>query len=617
MWNGNIKSVICTFCTNPEKQMKYIFCKSNNFHINKNKMTNIYSNIRRCTHRAMVMLLPLCGMASLASCDDFLSIKPLNDVVLENYWTEEKDAYSVLFSCYEQMNSNDCIQRMMIWGESRSDNMQVGSGTPNDMVQIFKENILETNPYANWQCFYNVINRCNTVIHYAPEVCAKDPNFTEAELRATIAEAVTLRSLAYFYLIRTFRDVPYVTEPSIDDSKSFRVPACKFEYVLDHIINDVEAVKDDAVIRFGEETGENTYRITRSACYALLADMYLWKGEWQKCIYNCDLVIAQKYIDYLVMFEKNPNSMSVELFGNYPLIPEAMTGSNEMGNAYDAIFGNDGGNSFETIFELASMGNRRGMTTTDNPVSKFYGNDATKTGQIGVPSYLFSDPSTSTNDYFTKTDCRRLENIYIDNNKGFISKYAVNDASITYSLTTGEMRSKLTYWNVPFVNWIVYRLTDVMLMRAEALVELAGDAEAGTSLTETQEKYYRDAFSCVSAVWKRANNKRVATTDTLVFSDYATSRITMEDLVLDERQRELMFEGKRWFDLVRLCMRDGNNARMLSKVVQKFQENGPAIRIKLSTQDILFWPYSRNELKVNPMLKQNPAYDTDKSEKNI
>ena len=562
-----------------------------------------------------MMAFPLCGVASLASCDDFLSIKPLNDVVLENYWTEEADVYSVLFSCYEQMNSRDCIQRMIIWGESRSDDMQAGSGTHNDINQIFKENILETNPYTNWLSFYTTINRCNTVIHYAPEVCAKDPNFTDAELRATIAEAVTLRSLAYFYLIRTFRDVPYVCEPSIDDSKSFRVPADKFEDVLDKIINDVEAVKNDAVIRYGENTAENTYRITRSACYALLADMYLWKGEWQKCIDNCDLVIAQKNADYQLMYEKNPDKMTVELFNGYPLIPEATTGSSEMGNAYKAIFSD--GNSFETIFELASQGNHISITTDDIPVAVFYGMDGRTTGQIGVPSYLFSDPSSATNDYFSKTDCRRLENITVDNNKGYVAKYAANETTITYSFATGEMRARMTYWNIPFVNWIVYRLTDVMLMRAEALVGLAGDVGTGSTPTETQTKCYRDAFSCVSAVWKRANNKRVATTDTLVYDDYATSRITMEDLIFDERQRELMFEGKRWFDLVRLCMRDGKNDRMLSKVVQKFQENGPAIRIKLSTQDILFWPYNRNELKVNPMLRQNPAYDTDKSEKNI
>ena len=589
-------------------------------------MINIYNNIKRYTRRAAVLALPLCGMASVASCNDFLSIKPLNEVVLENYWTEEADVYSVLFSCYESLNSSDCQKRMVIWGESRSDNMQAGANTPNDLNQIFKENILETNSYANWLSFYEVINRCNTVIHYAPEVCAIDPNFTEAELRATIAEAVTLRSLAHFYLIRTFRDVPYVNEPSIDDGKSYRVPADKFDYVLDRIIDDVEAIKNDAVIRYAETTMENKYRITRAACYALLADMYLWKGDWQKCIENCDLVINQKIAEYERDYQRNPSSVNLELFGKYPLYPESQSGSNTLGLAYNKIFPRTLTSStgmlstrlyFESIFELGNYGNNTGRMKSADPVPTFYGTRETKTGQIGVPAFLFSDPVSSTNDYFSKTDCRRLENISVQNNKGYISKYAVDEVTITTTLSNSDMKVNMEYDNNPSYNWIVYRLTDVMLMRAEALVELAGDVEPGSTLTETQEKYYRDAFSCVSAVWRRANNKRVAANDTLVFDDYASSRLTMENLILDERQRELMFEGKRWFDLVRFCLRDGNNTRMLSKVIPKFQENGPAIRIKLSTQDMLFWPYSRDEIKVNPYLKQNPAYETDKSEKNF
>lgn len=575
-------------------------------------MTNIYNNIKRYAHRTALIALPLCGMASLASCDDFLSIKPLNEVVLENYWTEEADVYSVLFSCYEKLESTDCIQRMVIWGESRSDNMQAGSNPSNDLNQVFKENILETSPYANWQSFYDVINRCNTVIHYAPEVCAIDPNYTDAELRATIAEAVTLRSLAHFYLIRAFRDVPYVSEPSIDDSKSFRVPLDKFDFVLDQIIKDVEAVADDAVIRYAEDSPENTYRITRSACYSLLADMYLWKGNWDKCIENCDKVIDQKIKDYNRAYEKNPDGMTVDLYGKYPLISESTEGSNQLGRAYEQLFSN--GNSFESIFELAFEGSQKAVS--NSTVSSFYGNSDRQTGQIGVPAYLFSDPVAATNDYFSKTDCRRLENIYISNNKGYVMKYAASETPITAMLTNGELKlGKVSYWNTPTTNWIIYRLTDVMLMRAEALVEKAGEVEAGSSLSEKQDSLYRQAFSCVSAVWKRANNKRVSTKDTLVYENYADSRIHMENLVLDERQRELMFEGKRWFDLVRLSLREGSNDRMLSKVVPKFQENGPAIRIKLSTQDILFWPYSRDEIKVNPFIKQNPAYDTDKSEK--
>ena len=36
--------------------------------------------------------------SSLTACDDFLSIVPLNEVVLENYWTEEADVTSVVNS---------------------------------------------------------------------------------------------------------------------------------------------------------------------------------------------------------------------------------------------------------------------------------------------------------------------------------------------------------------------------------------------------------------------------------------------------------------------------------------------------------------------------------------
>ena len=104
-------------------------------------------------------------MTALCSCSDFLSIEPQNEIVLENYWTEEADVNSVLNSCYAQLESADCVNRMLVWGELRSDNMTNGSGTAYNLQQILKENILETNGYTNWQSFYNVINRCNTVIY--------------------------------------------------------------------------------------------------------------------------------------------------------------------------------------------------------------------------------------------------------------------------------------------------------------------------------------------------------------------------------------------------------------------------------------------------------------------
>ena len=56
---------------------------------------------------------------SLVSCNDFLTLIPLNDVVLENFWTDKADVESVLLGAYAQLESSDCITRMSIWGEMR------------------------------------------------------------------------------------------------------------------------------------------------------------------------------------------------------------------------------------------------------------------------------------------------------------------------------------------------------------------------------------------------------------------------------------------------------------------------------------------------------------------
>mgnify|MGYP002526072520 CR=1 FL=1 len=158
-------------------------------------------------HIKSFLLVALLG-ASFTSCNDFLNLEPLNDIVLENFWTDKSDVESVLLGAYQGLEKSDCLLRMSVWGEMRSDNIVEGNGTGEDIRQICRENLLITNSYCKYNAFYDVVNRANTVLYFAPIVADKDPNFLIDELKAQEAEAIALRCLCYWYLIRAFHDVP-------------------------------------------------------------------------------------------------------------------------------------------------------------------------------------------------------------------------------------------------------------------------------------------------------------------------------------------------------------------------------------------------------------------------
>lgn len=565
---------------------------------------SISKHIKKPVLHGVLSVIALGGASAglLSSCSDFLDITPLNKVVLENFWTQKSEVNAVLMGCYESLESEESIIRMGVWGEMRSENILQGASIGNEYNEILNENILPTNSLTKWNVMYQTINRCNTVCHYAPMVQKKDPNYTINELNANIAEAAFIRDLCYFYLIRTFRDVPMSFEPTIDDTKVLQIPATPMNAALDSLIKDLESVKDYAVKRYVDDSKmsnseaarqayENSSRVTRVAIYALLADLNLWRGNYDETIKYCDLIIDFKKNQYKEKIAKIGDLTDMQEFAGIPLILEAPAGSVTCGNAYNEIFGT--GNSFESIFELYFRNNQQ---VKNKYVNEFFGKD--RLGSISGLSRYCKDAATGNSDLFTKNDCRVYATSENSNSRYAITKYVNSSVSMDIKNVTDEKSLKLSTsrGNAEYANWIIYRLTDVMLMKAEACI-LKGEAE------------YETAFTLINAVNKRAHNYTTsAAKDTLVFNDYRTSQEKMEQLLLDERNRELMFEGKRWYDLVRIAVRDGNNQRLVSEATKKYQDKVNALKIKLADPNIIFFPYNKDELKVNPFLKQNSAY---------
>lgn len=566
----------------------------------------------------------LCLLGGLASCSDFLDIKDPKEIVLEDFWKEKADVDGIVAGCYARMQSDDVIRRMMVWGEFRSENVAPGPGVNDDghLENLLKENITAMNAYTAWDGFYTVINRCNTVLKYAPEVAATDPGYTKSELKETIAEVSALRDLCYFYLIRTFRDVPYSTVAYTDDDQPMNLPATPFNAVLDSLILDLENVVGDARELYPVKTSGvipqyQTGRITKNAIHAMLCEMYLWKKDYDKCIEYADLVINFKKEYAKKLRQEGGGSAAfgsavVDNEGRMSGFPLVGNGSNNTyGTGYKTLFLD--GSTVESIFELIYNTENAGVSgiAANSAVGALYGNSSVTKGMV-IPSKAIVD----NNDIFEdvkKLDARMYENASLD--AECIVKYVYKNVTIvagtsstpsaTISVPFGYDTGKKVHYNGS--NWIIYRLPDIMLLKAEALCQKMQEGST-QEVIEYNRPLLDEAFFLVNAINKRSLCQ-TPLKDTLVRDDY-TTKVQMEELVMKERQRELMFEGKRWYDLVRRSMRDGNTDELVKAAQNRDGVDGSYLGTFFSKMDAIFWPYNIEETKVNKNLVQNPAFSS-------
>ena len=592
------------------------------------------------------MLITL-AVAGLSSCEDYLTITPTNKIVEEEFWEDKNDLKNALTACYLRLTRQDLMEKYIQWGEARGDNFEKRTGVNNtDMQNVMNANLISTNSMFDWTGFYNCINYCNKVLAHGPDIVSVDETFSNGDWQPMKAEAMTIRALCHYWLVRTFGDVPYVAQDFNNDSQDFVIGQRKQIEVLDSIIEDLEIAKDIAMVDYGN-TVENKGRITRKAVYALLADVYLWRAsykegnpeeaaggssalqDYQKCVEYCDYVINTMIDDYTTYIKKSGliiGGLTQDLTLEDLLYQNVASSNSVLGGVmtslssttpYNAIFGT--GNSHESIFELQfdSEDNVNNME-----LSMFWDASKSIAGTLVCSSALMSGIDTNPNSalpgsIFTKTDYRRWTTSMFtkaDQTEYPLAKYNLVMVSQYNGTTTNGMRDN-TLSNFIYessyqgthnsANWIFYRITDVMLMKAEAMVQISDD-----------EENLHNAFMLVREVFKRSNpyayQNTTSATDSLNFDNF-NNRADMTRLVLSERQREFVGEGKRWFDLVRYAQRNGSTVDMLKLLVRKYTDNQKAIEAKLASLKSLFSPIYTNEIKNNPLLQQNDVWGTSES----
>ena len=607
----------------------------------------------------------------MTSCEDYLTLYPTTSITEEEFWNTRNDVNNVRASAYYQLTQ--CTGKILAWGEFRSDNVEL-SDMSKANYRYMQEAVLQPSENLyDWSAFYKGINFCNKVLEHGQQMVDKgtDPSFTNIEWQPMKAEMVSLRALYYFYLVRSFRNVPFVRHSISTDAEALvaREKAVPGQEIMDSLIHEVEAVLPTAAINYGRNSS-NKGRWTRTSIHALLADMYLWragmvykgrekgfpvvneKGDtlsaaqekslatdlMKKTISHADYVIKEQMDEFkLNLALNNVPQDDKRRAQTYPLIQSEASSSGIFDAGYSDVLGSS--NSSESVFELQYDGvNVKNGVITE----MFYGNSGSggyKSGlMLANPSLFSKDAPVDPAKGYGRTDMRFVSYTLRNDesaktNAVSIVKGAAKSVFITFSGTAlGDITKSTGSYSMQeassqSTNWPVYRLSDMMTLKAEAMARLGG-----FGLPDYPE---RDTYRILDELFRRNN----PTADTVAASsnlfckrlrsykafkadddkDGTGWKKRYEDygsplkLAFNERQREFLGEGKRWYDIVRECEFRGATKDVLSDWVGL----SSVVRNRLRSLWSLYNPIYLEELKVNGkeygsktgQLTQNPAWE--------
>ncbi|MFD2162718.1 RagB/SusD family nutrient uptake outer membrane protein [Paradesertivirga mongoliensis] len=459
-----------------------------------------------------------------------LDKRPDSSLTRQDFFKTEDDANAALIGIYDALQS--CVGKFWMWGESRGDLISAGASGNNTYpyFQLFEPNRFDSNQrninILDWQSAYLLIGRANVVITDVPGITKKDNNFTEQESNSIVGQARFMRALAYYYLVRSFNEIPLVTVAPNSDAVDYRPFKTSPENILKSIEEDLAFAEQHVPVQYALAK-DTRGLVTKGAVNALQADVYLWEAK-----YDLSAAASKKVLDNQSLYNLVPGEDWLTIFS--------------LKNTNESIF--------EVQFDYTKL----------------------ETNDLRGVSGAYLVNNALIGDFTNEFDVIRGKDVTYFTG-GMFWKYT------GLSKTTDLRRPT----NDP--NFIIYRLPDVMLMRAEAL--------ANGTFEQKEE-----AIGLINEVRARAGIGLYE-----VSGGYSTE--TLVDYILKERAMELAMEGKRWFDLLRVA-RNYNRPQMLVDLILRSRTPGERSLIRSRIIDPRSWflPINQEELNANPNLVQNPFY---------
>ncbi|NGF57151.1 RagB/SusD family nutrient uptake outer membrane protein [Parapedobacter sp. SGR-10] len=517
----------------------------------------------------LLYIISVC-MISL-SCTNFLETEPTDFSSPDDFYNTEDQLNQALSGVYTALAKDGTYAR----------NLPVELALNTDEAFYKKNFTTYTNPAqynydaatpiiaACWKTLYEGINRANYLL-----ANAHIPKMDETKRNVIKGEAMFLRAYYYFILVSMWGDVPLILEPTLD-GKNVNIPKTPQREIYSFILREMTAAQSmvDKISDIGFSG-----RASKTTMQGILARVCLkMAGEPLKDVSKYEL--ARAWADSVITSNEHElNADYTQIFKNHSSdqydIKESMWEvefwGNNLGNAYRAA---------------GRIGNQFSIRTTHAEMYGYANVGATK-----KLFQLYTDPN----------DVRRDWNVapfkYENNNTLIPVPHGPNDVFVRDAAKWRRDYETVLPRNVDFspTNFPLLRYADVLLMYAEAENELNGPSD--------------DAHEKLNMVRRRANAYEY------VGANKITDKDDFRDTIIDERSRELCFEGLRKFDLIRWGKELFLGEMRLQQI--DFENNAPTSPNmkeahnaygRVSERHLLF-PIPASELSINKAMTQNKGW---------